>query len=266
MVLIILTVWTGLGKRVQVRIKSSPATKGCRHQNLSRDTAPDKHARYLGPLICRILPCITRGKKLRTFISVCLFEGGLGVVAWILAWLSGYSPLKTIEFTWISLAWGVLGTLPLIVLLLLLERPRWTALVEIRRVVQELLLPLFHQFSIWQLFWVALLAGVGEELFFRGFVQGGLAIFFTHLDVPAASLTALFLASVLFGVMHPITRTYAVLCILAGLYLGGLWLWTDNLLVPILVHAIYDFFALFYLLRTSHRNVIRNPDDAVAEA
>lgn len=227
---------------------------------------PDKRARYSGPRICRALPCITRGKKLRTFISVCLFEGGLGVVAWAFGWLSGYSPLTTIEFTWISLAWGVLGTLPLIVLLLLLERPRWTALVEIRRVVQELLVPLFHQFSVWQLFWVALLAGVGEELFFRGFVQGGLAIFFTHLNVPSASLTALFLASVLFGVMHPITRTYAVLCMLAGLYLGGLWLWTDNLLVPILVHAIYDFFALFYLLRSSHRNVIRNPDDAAAEA
>ena len=129
----------------------------------------------------------------------------------------------------------------------------------------ELLVPLFHQFSVWQLFWVALLAGVGEELFFRVFVQGGLAIFFTYLNVPAASLTALFLASALFGVMHPITRTYAVLCMLAGLYLGAIWLWTGNLLVPILIHAIYDFFALCYLLRKSPRNPILNPDSAATE-
>ena len=208
---------------------------------------------------------MTRGQKLRIFISVCLFEGGLGVVAWILGWLSGCSPLTTIEFTTMSFGWGVLGTLPLILFLLLLERPGWSAFVEIRRVVQELLVPLFHEFSIWQLFCVALLAGLGEELFFRGFVQGGLAILLMQFDVPAASLTALFLASALFGVMHPITRTYAVLCMLAGLYLGAIWLWTGNLLVPILIHAIYDFFALCYLLRKSHRNPILNPDNAATE-
>ena len=208
---------------------------------------------------------MTRGQKLRIFISVCLFEGGLGVVAWILGWLSGCSPLTTIELTTMSFGWGVLGTLPLILFLLLLERPSWAALVEIRRVVQELLVPLFDKFSIWQLLCVALLAGIGEELFFRGFIQGGLAILLMQFDVPAASLSALFLASAIFGVMHPITRTYAVLCMLAGLYLGAIWLWTGNLLVPILIHAIYDFFALCYLLRKSHRNPILNSDNAATE-
>ena len=133
--------------------------------------------------------------------------------------------------------------------LLLLERSRWTALAEIRRMVRELLVPLFQNFSLWQLFLVALLAGLGEEMLFRGFVQGGLEMLLEYFDVPAAWLAALFIASLLFGVMHPITRTYAVLCMLAGLYLGGLWLWSNNLLVPIMVHALYDFFALFYLVR-----------------
>jgi membrane protease YdiL (CAAX protease family) len=35
--------------------------------------------------------------------------------------------------------------------------------------------------------------------------------------------------------------------------LGGLWVITDNLLVPAVVHALYDFWALIYLLKI-HRN------------
>ena len=205
---------------------------------------------------------LTIGGKLRTFILVCLFEGGLGVIAWSLGWLSGYSPLTTFQLTWSSLVWGILGTLPLIFALLLLERCPANALVEIRRVVQEVMAPLFRGFALWQLFVVALLAGVGEEILFRGFVQGGLAIFLAFLNVPSVQIFALLIASILFGVMHPITRTYAVLCMLAGIYLGGLWLWSDNLLVPILVHTFYDFFALIYLLRNSRPNPHRANDEA----
>ena len=64
-----------------------------------------------------------------------------------------------------------------------------------------------------------------------------------------ASTTSLVIASLLFGLMHPITRTYAVICMLVGLYLGGIWMFTNNLFVPIFIHALYDFLALVYLLR-----------------
>jgi len=185
----------------------------------------------------------------RTFISICIFEGGLGLVAWTLGLLFGCSPLTTIKFTWESVAWGVVGTLPLILVLLLLERSRWSGIAEIRGVVRKILVPLFQNFSLWQLFFVALFAGLGEEILFRGFVQGGLEILLNYFNLPAASIVSLFITSMLFGVMHPITRTYALLCMLAGLYLGGLWLWSNNLIIPIVVHALYDFFALFYLLR-----------------
>ena len=41
-------------------------------------------------------------------------------------------------------------------------------------------------------------------------------------------------------------------------YLGWLWLASDNLLVPIVTHAAYDFAALVYLLR---RGVLAASDD-----
>jgi membrane protease YdiL (CAAX protease family) len=34
-----------------------------------------------------------------------------------------------------------------------------------------------------------------------------------------------------------------------GLYLGLLWLWTGNLLTPMITHAVYDILALVYFLR-----------------
>jgi membrane protease YdiL (CAAX protease family) len=60
---------------------------------------------------------------------------------------------------------------------------------------------------------------------------------------------ALLLAAALFGVLHFITPAYAVLAGLLGLYMGVLYLVTGNLLVPIVVHSLYDFVALLYLVR-----------------
>jgi len=57
------------------------------------------------------------------------------------------------------------------------------------------------------------------------------------------------IASVLFGLFHPITPTYAALAAAIGLYLGWLWLACGNLLTPIVTHALYDFLALAYLVK-----------------
>jgi membrane protease YdiL (CAAX protease family) len=54
---------------------------------------------------------------------------------------------------------------------------------------------------------------------------------------------------VLFGLLHLVTPTYAVLAALMGGYLGWLYVRTGNLLVAIIVHALYDFFALSYFVK-----------------
>ena len=62
-------------------------------------------------------------------------------------------------------------------------------------------------------------------------------------------IVALVLASGLFGACHLLTWTYAILAALIGAYLGLLWIWTGNLLTPMITHAVYDFAALVYFLR-----------------
>jgi hypothetical protein len=93
-----------------------------------------------------------------------------------------------------------------------------------------------------QLALLAALAGIGEELLFRGVLQVGLA----RVLPDAGALVA---ASALFGLVHFVSPAYVLLAGVVGLYLGGLFLFQGNLLVPIIAHALYDFVALIYVTR-----------------
>ncbi len=89
---------------------------------------------------------------------------------------------------------------------------------------------------------LAILAGVAEEILFRGVIQAELA-----RRVPG--LLALILTSVAFGLAHFLTLTYALLATVGGLYLGALFWLQGNLVIPIVAHAVYDFVALTQLVR-----------------
>jgi membrane protease YdiL (CAAX protease family) len=87
-------------------------------------------------------------------------------------------------------------------------------------------------------------------MLFRGVIQNALSSLFPPDVGPLIGLVG---ASLLFGVLHWLTLTYAILATLIGLYLGGAWMATGNLLVPALVHAAYDFWALVYLVKIRAR-------------
>ena len=91
---------------------------------------------------------------------------------------------------------------------------------------------------------VSALAGIGEELLFRGVLQAGLSEAWS----PMAGIVV---ASLLFGAAHAVSLSYLVLATLMGLYLGLLYHLTGNLLLPIIVHALYDWIAIHFYLRRS---------------
>jgi len=169
-------------------------------------------------------------------------EAGLGGLAWILGLWLGQPAGATLRAEWASLAWGVAATGPLLLVFVGCLRSSLEPLVRIRRFFDETLRPLFAQCSLGDLALIAVAAGIGEELLFRGVVQAWAS---RRLGL-GAGLAA---ANLLFGFLHPITPAYVVLAGLMGAYLGALWLATGNLLVPITTHAAYDFFALLYLVK-----------------
>jgi membrane protease YdiL (CAAX protease family) len=108
--------------------------------------------------------------------------------------------------------------------------------------VRQIVVPYFSECTLLDLLLVAVAAGIGEEVLFRGLIQSGLSEWFSPW-------LALALCSLLFGLCHFITPAYVVFAGIFGLLLGGLWMWQENLLAPIVAHAAYDFFALVYVLR-----------------
>lgn len=178
----------------------------------------------------------------RFFRFACGFEAALIVVAAVLASLLNTPLFADLHWDTTDLLIGFIASVPLYLLFYWMLGASSTPLVRIRRILQLKLKPLFASWTLPQLALLSLLAGIGEELLFRSVVQGALAS-------ATGPLTALVLASVLFGLAHLITVGYAVIAAAIGLYLGALWLWSDNLLTPIVTHATYDFVALTHFLR-----------------
>lgn len=173
-----------------------------------------------------------------------LFEGALVAVACALGWFMATPPWMRLGVGWENLAWGLAATAPMLVGLLVLRQVHRGPLGRLNRVVDELLVPLFGGCTILQLAAVSLVAGVGEELLFRGVVQ-------PHLIGWFGTAVGLAVTSAVFGLVHAITVAYAVVAAVVGAYLGWLALATDGLLAPMLAHALYDFAALVYLTRAS---------------
>lgn len=171
------------------------------------------------------------------------FEIGLGVLALVLAWGFGLSLVAAFGANWTqSFVLGVLATAPMLMLLFGLESSRFEWVVTLRRFVEEKLVPLFAGVGPGGTLLVALSAGIFEELLFRAVIQQGLSDWL-------GLWPGLLLASLLFGLAHAMTWSYLVLATLMGLYLGGLYIWSGNLIAPMLTHFLYDWVALTWLLR-----------------
>jgi membrane protease YdiL (CAAX protease family) len=182
-----------------------------------------------------------------------ILEGGMAVVAGVIGWVIGVPPLETIardDARWLAhlaaVGWGALAAVPMLVGMIVTDRFPFGPFRELQKTVDDLVAPLFAPLTIFQLAVISILAGIGEEMLFRGLLQSGLA---QGTDVRGGAWLALAGASLAFGLCHYLSATYFLVTTLIGLYLGALFLWTDNLLAPIATHALYDFVALIYLVR-----------------
>ncbi len=177
-------------------------------------------------------------------VMAVAMEGGIGVLAVAAGWFFGMNPLELATVDWRALVWGCLAALPMLGALALTDRLPFWPFSDVADVVDRLIQPLFAKSTIAELAVISALAGIGEELMFRGLIQVGLA---RWIGGPLGVWIALAVASTLFGLLHPMNWAYVLLAAVMGLLLGGLWIVTGNLLVPIVAHAVYDFLALLWI-------------------
>lgn len=101
---------------------------------------------------------------------------------------------------------------------------------------------IFSGYSLMHLACVAALAGVGEELLFRGFLQVWLSNHF-------AITWAILVASIVFGLLHYLSHAYFISVTLMSIAFGVAYYITDSLLMVMVWHGVYDFIALVVLVK-----------------
>jgi uncharacterized protein len=169
-------------------------------------------------------------------------ELGLLVIAFLWGWFLHRSALLDFHWSLNAVMLGTVAAIPPFLFFLWTLNSKLQVCIRHKQLMESLLRPLLGNWSVVQLALISLCAGISEEAFFRGAIQGSLA------DRVGWG-RALVLVSVLFGAAHLITWTYAIIAAFIGAYLGILWIWTGNLLTPMTTHAVYDFAALVYFLR-----------------
>lgn len=179
-------------------------------------------------------------------IIACTTELSLGVIAWIVGFITQERAGATLHWDAVDVAVGLTAVVPMYVFFLWMLGSSTSLFQTTRRTLEVSIRPLFDKWSILELAIISTLAGICEELFFRELIQGSLAgIMGPH--------TAVFAASLVFGAFHLINAEYAIMTAIVGVYFGELWIFSDNLLTPIVTHGVYDFLALVYFLKI-HRS------------
>ncbi|MEE9345856.1 MAG: CPBP family intramembrane glutamic endopeptidase [Methylococcales bacterium] len=189
------------------------------------------------------------------FRTAFFFEANLAVVAVVFGWFVDVIPYQHLYFDSNAISIGLLGTLPLFLMFVALYAHPIAGFEKIKQALIETLGQHMAQLRWYHLFALAAAAGLGEELLFRGTIQ-------PWLENLGGYQFGLLASNVIFGLVHAITRMYAIITGLVGIYLGYLMDVSGerNLLAPVLTHGLYDFLAFLVIADTARKNNMVSKD------
>ena len=185
----------------------------------------------------------------RTTISLVGGQSLLIVAAILAAWIlrtPNYGLGPGLDYSQSALIQGTLCAIPIFAIAYALDsiEERVPALQDVTKATQRSVLALFGGtfkplLAVTVSVILGLVAGFGEEMLFRGVMQ-------YELSERFGTLLAVSVSSAVFGFLHAVTPLYALLATLASVFFGSLYVWSDNLAVPIVTHAVYDIGALLW--------------------
>jgi len=186
------------------------------------------------------------------FKQACIFEGSLIGLALILGWLADINPFASLYFSETAFLHGIIATLPIFIIFLALYQLNIKSLTKIKTLLLDMLGPILLRYHWTDLLILAAIAGISEEILFRGVIQ-------PWMESSWGMLTGLIVSSILFGLVHAVTLLYFLLAALMSAYLGLLLdiEASRNLLIPIVTHGFYDFLA-FLVIARSYRHQHKN--------
>lgn len=174
-----------------------------------------------------------------------LFQGLLIALACIIAWWVEVNPWEHLNFNIEGLVWGVILTLPLYAFFIFSNRMQTGPLYDIKRILIDRMGPLLDVCRMADWVYLGFLAGITEEVLFRGVLQPA-------IEGHWGWMNGLIFSNLLFGLAHAITPVYALLAGLIGVYLGlALDIGSErNLLIPVLIHSLYDILAFMAVVKS----------------
>jgi membrane protease YdiL (CAAX protease family) len=181
-------------------------------------------------------------ERMRVLLLAVTVEGGFIALAVAIGYFTATPPLTKFVWSATGVLEGVMATVPLAGAFYVVMRWPFGPLAGIKRFSEQVLRPMLRSCSVIDFLGIAVLAGLGEEMLFRGAVQGSLQHWM-------GLWLAVLISSVFFGLMHAVTALYAILAAIIGAFFGMVYWYTDNLLVVAIAHALYDILALLYLMR-----------------
>jgi membrane protease YdiL (CAAX protease family) len=166
----------------------------------------------------------------------------LGVVIYLLLG-ANISLLGKLGWWW-SILLGLLAGASTYALVYCLTKNFWMNSTSMHELMDKLA-SLFRDFSWPAILVISLMAGLSEELLLRGLLQNWLI----ELIGPAGGIG---LASLVFGLMHYLSRTYVLVTFALGLLFGIAYYLSNSLLFVIIAHAVYDVLAFAVLVKYPH--------------
>lgn len=167
-----------------------------------------------------------------------LFLLGMLGITMGLCWVAGIQPLRMVTWSLTDVLIGAGAGLLMMAVFSLVK--------SVRDQAAEALGPSLAACRWYELVVLAILVGIIEELLFRGLLETWVA----RWDPWAA----LILVNLVFGLLHAVSVTYAVVATVLGCLLSLLAHGTGefNLLRPIVAHAVYDYVG-FVWIAVEHR-------------
>lgn len=168
-----------------------------------------------------------------------LFQAGIVALALVLLWMFPI-PVTTDGLTVPAyLLWGSLGAVATYGALLLMSLVDALSPDTLKRHIRDL-----HQFVCSQswavLICLAVLAGVGEELLFRGVIQGWVTGQF-------GSWAGILAGALAFGLAHALSLAYFLVATALGVVFGVAYSVSDSIQLVMVWHAVYDLVVILVL-------------------
>lgn len=185
-------------------------------------------------------------QQYHTILTAVFIEGGLALLAFVIGYFIGFSPVRTLKWSFYDVFGGLAATVPMLVFYVFMDRIRMRSFRKIRRLVRIFVDMFMRKCSTFQIFLICALAGIGEELFFRGLLHDGIA---RGIGGTTGLVIGILISSVFFGLGHLITPTYGVIAFFMSIYFSLLLVFSGNILIPIIAHAMYDYCVIQYLLK-----------------